>query len=251
MAHKRTALNMNTSLERERHIAKRVVLGFLFLGFCVQCFSAGSQEVISGGVSLDEYLQRHGYNVTPEGSGSKDNYAIEGYSTDAQRQQFAELLTVHPHVTEVLEIGLNAGHSAEAFLKQCPNLKRLVSIDINWHPYTAHAVAYLSSMYRERFVFMAGDSLVKVPELASMHPEQKFDLIFIDGNHNYDYCFRDIVNARALARPNALILIDDYENPDVQRAIRKCRELRIIEVRHIHQSRDPQGFRSWVEARYL
>lgn len=162
-----------------------------------------------------------------------------------------ELLKLHPNVVDVLEIGLNGGHSAEVFLQNCPNLERFVSIDINWHPYTEHAVEYLSAKYHQRFVFIAGDSIVKVPELAALCPEEKFDLIFIDGNHSYDYCLLDILNARALARSNALILIDDYDSPSVQQAVRKCQEMQILEVCDTHHSQDSHGFRSWVEVRYL
>lgn len=224
---------------------------FFFLFFIFYGSLSFSQEAISADLTLDQYLLRHGYNLSPEGSGYRDNYAIEGFSTDAQREQFVELLKRHPEIMDVLEIGLNGGHSAESFLKHCSNLKLFVSVDINWHPYTAHAVDYLSSKYHDKFVFIAGDSTVKIPELATLHPEQKFDLIFIDGNHNYKYCLLDILNTRALARPKALILIDDYDTPSVQQVVRKCQEMKILEVHQVFESRDPHGHRSWVEARFL
>ena len=88
-------------------------------------------------------------------------------------------------------------------------------------------------------------------KFATLHPEQKFDLIFIDGNHAYEYCMLDILNVRALSRPNALIIIDDYDCPSVQQAIRECQEMRIIDVQVIHESHDPHGFRSWAEVCYL
>ena len=227
-----------------------MVFRFFFLAFFLQNFLIVSQ-VIPTDLTLDQYLQLHGYDMLPEGSGSRDNYAIEGFLTDAQKQQFVELLKLHPNVTDVLEIGLNGGHSAEVFLKHCLNLKRFVSIDINWHYYTAHAVDYLSKKYQEQFVFIAGDSIVKVPEFATLYPEQKFDLIFIDGNHNYDYCLLDILNSRALARSKALLLIDDYDNLSVRQAVCKCQEMQIIKVCDVFHSQDPHGDRSWVEACYL
>jgi predicted O-methyltransferase YrrM len=226
-------------------------LRFFFLAFLLHVSLIHSQKLTPSDLTLDQYLQLHGYNLSPEGSGSKDNYALEGFSTDAQREQFVQLLKLHPHVTDVLEIGLNGGHSAEVFLKHCPNLKRFVSIDINWHSYTARAVEYLSKKYQGKFTFIAGDSTVKVPEFGTLHPEQKFDLIFIDGNHNYNYCLQDILNTRALTRSNALLIIDDYDNPSVQQAVRKCQEMQVIEVRGVFHSQDLHGFRSWVEARYL
>jgi len=242
---------MKSSRNSVAHIENRMVLRFFFLFLILQSLSVNSQEIVPKDVTLDQYLHFYGYNLLPEGSGSKDNYFIEGFSTDAQRGQFVELMKLYPHITDVLEIGLNGGHSAECFLNQSPNVKRLVSIDINWHPYTKHAVQYLMSKYQERFMFISGDSIVKIPELGKLNAELKFDLILIDGNHNYNYCLLDILNSRSLARSKAIILIDDYDSPSVQQVVHKCQEMKIIEVHRVWNSQDAHGYRSWVEARYL
>ena len=227
-------------------------LKFFFLAFFIYNLPLSANAEVDIGLTLDQHLQMHGYTLTPEGSGSKDNYAIEGFSTHAQREQFIGLLQEKSnHIKHVLEIGLNGGHSAEVFLENCPNLEKFVSIDINWHPYTAHAVKYLSEKYGKKFLFFAGDSIIKVPELKAEFPDQTFDLIFIDGNHNYDYCLKDILNGRALANANTLLLVDDYDNPSVRQAVEKCKELHILQLGKIHHSQDPHGERVWIEARYV
>lgn len=222
--------------------------------FCVSMLSsttcAFSNEMQLDNVTLDHYLQHLGYYMTPEGSGERDNFAIEGFSTEAQRRRLVELLNGYPKITSILEIGLNGGHSAENFIKACPHLQKIVSMDINWHSYTAPAAQYLSCKYPEQFVFVIGDSREKIPELARQSPEQKFDLIFIDGNHAYEYCLMDIINSRLVAHAHSILLVDDYNFPSVQQAVRECQGRGIIEVLRAHEAHDPHGLRSWIECRF-
>jgi predicted O-methyltransferase YrrM/MoaA/NifB/PqqE/SkfB family radical SAM enzyme len=50
-----------------------------------------------------------------------------------------------------------------------------------------------------------GDSLGVVPTLSG-----PFDVIFIDGNHSYEYVFRDALNCWRLLAPNGFIVFHDY-----------------------------------------
>ncbi len=51
---------------------------------------------------------------------------------------------------------------------------------------------------------------------------QKFDVVFVDGNHKYDYALRDMKQFYELVADDGVMLVDDYDNPDtpdVTRAI--------------------------------
>lgn len=43
--------------------------------------------------------------------------------------------------------------------------------------------------------------------------KERFDLIFIDGNHHHDFVFRDIVNARKALTPRGIITLHDCWPP--------------------------------------
>ncbi|MBA3721550.1 MAG: class I SAM-dependent methyltransferase [Parachlamydiaceae bacterium] len=196
--------------------------------------------------SLDQYLVTYGFTLSPLHSSVN-----EGYMTEQQKNQFSEQLKKYPEIKSIGEVGLNAGHSTENFFQNCPNLKKLVSFDINMHPYTNVAVEYFFKKYKDRFAFVPGDSLIKVRAYAKNNPNEKFDLIYVDGNHTYSYCLNDILNFKSLAHPETILWVDDYNGPEVFKAVNACVELGEIKIESIHSSDDSCGHRSWIEARYL
>jgi precorrin-6B methylase 2 len=103
----------------------------------------------------------------------------------------------------ILEIGLNAGHSAVILLHANTNAK-LVALDIATHKYTEKCVEYLKTKYNIEFV--KGNSL---KTLKNFDPKKKFDLIHIDGGHGVKTAESDIVNCRKLADKDTIIIVDD------------------------------------------
>lgn len=51
-----------------------------------------------------------------------------------------------------------------------------------------------------------GDSLEVVPTISGL-----FDVVFIDGNHSYEYVFGDALNCRRLLAPGGFIVFHDYD----------------------------------------
>jgi hypothetical protein len=107
-------------------------------------------------------------------------------------------------VTDILEIGFNAGMSSVNFLNRFRNA-RITSFDIGLHSYVGYAKLYLDKRYPGRHQLILGDSLASVPKTDL--PIQ--DIIFIDGNHLYDYARGDILNCRRFADSQTLVLIDN------------------------------------------
>jgi predicted O-methyltransferase YrrM len=190
---------------------------------------------------LDSYLSKHGFKLSPVHS-SKN----EGYASIAQRAAFASELKKHTHIKRILEIGFNAGHTSELFLKSCPEAE-IVSFDLNYYPYTAVSAQYISSKYQDRFTFIEGNSRDTVPAFAE---KGKFDLIFIDGGHYYEICLQDIQNCARLAHQNTLLWIDDFNCQDVLQAVTDCEEQGLIRLIEAKTVSDRSGSRCWIEACY-
>jgi predicted O-methyltransferase YrrM len=146
-------------------------------------------------MGLNEYLKRKGLDV------------IEGYSQQVPRQLIDLIkLTSKPNIN-VMEIGFNAGHSAEVFLKNNPTLM-LTSFDIGIHQYVKHAKKYIDDTYPNRHTLILGDSTISIPKYIN-NTDKKYDIIFIDGGHEYDIAKADLNNCMKLAHKDTIVILDD------------------------------------------
>lgn len=116
-------------------------------------------------------------------------------------------LTKRPNVS-VMEIGFNAGHSAEIFLKNNPTLS-LVSFDIGCHGYVSMGKQYIDVVFPRRHTLILGNSIFSVPHYISEHPNKKFDVIFVDGCHDYEIARADLQNCMNLAHKDTIVIMDD------------------------------------------
>ena len=107
-----------------------------------------------------------------------------------------------------MEIGFNAGHSAEIFLQNNPSAK-LTSFDLGIHPYCQVAKEYIDLTYPDRHTLILGDSTMTVPKYVKENPNRVFDLIFIDGGHDYMIADSDLNNCRKLAKKGTFVIMDD------------------------------------------
>jgi Methyltransferase domain len=110
----------------------------------------------------------------------------------------------------MIEIGVNAGHSALLALSVNPQLV-YSGVDINEHRYTAPCVAYLMAEFPGRVHFHPGDSREVLPALSAERRALDFDLFHIDGGHTTEICYADVSNCVALANkePGKHLLLDD------------------------------------------
>lgn len=95
-----------------------------------------------------------------------------------------------------LEVGLREGISARAFLNNCEGT--LVSVDHN-------DALNQAGILGDRHNFVQGDSSTVLRGLT-----EKFDYIYIDGDHSYEGAKADIEAAIPLLAPGGILLIDDY-----------------------------------------
>ena len=63
--------------------------------------------------------------------------------------------------------------------------------------------------YPNRHKLIIGDSTKSVPEYIKNNNNIKFDIIYIDGGHEYNIAKQDLINCHKLAHKNTLVILDD------------------------------------------
>lgn len=146
-------------------------------------------------MSITSFLNSRGFN------------SFEGYTQVTQHVEDLIHLTKKENL-KVMEIGFNAGHSAEIFLKN-NNTIHLTSFDIEGWNYVLTAKEYIDDTYPNRHTLIIGDSRITIPKYVHDNKNSKFDIIFIDGGHDYDIVKADITNCFHLAHKDTIVIVDD------------------------------------------
>ena len=147
-------------------------------------------------MNLTSFLKSRGFHV------------FEGYSQQIPQQVFDLVnLTNKPNI-KIMEIGFNAGHSADIILKNNPTAS-LVSFDLGLHRYVGTAKRYIDVTYPKRHKLIIGDSTKLVPHFIENNEGVNFDVIFIDGGHDYEIAKTDMENCFKLAHKDTIIILDD------------------------------------------
>jgi hypothetical protein len=110
----------------------------------------------------------------------------------------------------LLEIGVNAGHSALLALSANPRLE-YYGVDIMSHAYTAECVDFLKGEFPGRVHLFTGDSREVLPWLVSRRAELAFDIFHVDGGHTDEVCRSDMGNCIRIAsgQRGRHVLLDD------------------------------------------
>jgi len=135
-------------------------------------------------------------------------YKIEEGASSPEELQYLYETARRPGIIRIAEIGFHLGFSSYAFLKA--NEKTTVtSFDKKEYAFVPAAKKIIDRKFPGRHSMVYGDSTETVPEFAAKNPNVKFDLIFIDGGHDYEIAKADLRNMRSLAHEKTLIIMDD------------------------------------------
>jgi predicted O-methyltransferase YrrM len=147
-------------------------------------------------MSLDDYL-----NV-------KETHCDEGYCQEVP-EQVEDLIRLTKNIkNNIMEIGFNGGHSSELFLKNNSNIN-LTSFDLGSHDYVKIGKEYIDKTFPNRHSLILGDSRITVPKFIINNRDIKFDVIFIDGGHDYEIAISDLENCFHLAHKDTIVILDD------------------------------------------
>lgn len=185
-------------------------------------------------VGLEEFCAEH------QPSKFKDNWFVSG----AELSVIEGLIKKHK-VTSVLEIGINKGETAKKLLDACPEITRYTGIEItedsasSMNQHQQHERVYAG---KEVGALVKDDKRVKVfiakNGSGDFHTKEKFDLVFIDGNHAMGYVWTDIeLSKRVDAR---VVVWHDYgTEPGVTQAVDEVGAgvVRVMKTRVAYQVR--------------
>lgn len=153
-------------------------------------------------------------------------------------------------IKRMCEVGFGNGHSSTLFLTATNDVKStMISFDLFLFDESSHssgrhdmgqylntmgksqkaAVDYINATFPGRFRISPGTSDYTIPNFIGDNPGYKCDLIYIDGCHELGPMLNDIQNFRKLATNNTIVLLDDFENDQVRRAIEAA-----VKVGYLH-----------------
>lgn len=122
----------------------------------------------------------------------------------------------------LLEIGLNGGHSMAIFFLSNPKLE-VLSFDICEHNYVRDVAKYYNNKYN--FNFVEGSSLITIKEYKN---EKKYDVIHIDGGHSEECVRNDLINCKRFCHKDTLMIFDDTNAVHISKILNEYCEKNFI-----------------------
>jgi len=147
---------------------------------------------------LKNYLVLNNLNITEGNCGS----------LESQQNEIIAILNNNKHISKIMEVGFNAGHSAELFLLNSTAYVYSFDIGHHFHQYLKYGKRYINYKFPNRHTLIFGDSRESLPRFKNNN-DIKFDLIFIDGGHSYEVAYADLVNCRNLGHSETIVIMDD------------------------------------------
>lgn len=152
------------------------------------------------------------------------------------------------NINTVIEIGCWQGYSSFALAKALvcnSDDPMLVTVDIN-----ARALKRSETLIKGmplKFVTVCKDSYGM--DLSKYVAGRKVGMVFVDGNHEYDWCMNDLILAGDILVPYGFILVHDYSktgNNGVYTAVNEFIKKRSWPLFFIEENRESTDYRSAI-----
>ena len=133
------------------------------------------------------------------------------WSGKSNRRHFINHLIQKNYFTSMAEVGVRDGRTTFHLLDQNPNLK-IYAIDNNIAQFYNNGI---KKKYEERLIPIEGNSSLMADEIPMV------DLIFIDADHSYQGCSKDIIAYKHKIKEGGLLTGHDIDYPGVNRAVKE------------------------------
>jgi hypothetical protein len=138
----------------------------------------------------------------------------------------------------------------------------VVAFDLAEHACAKAAKKLIDKRFPDRHTLIYGDSRVTVPEFTVQNPGVRFDLVFIDGGHDYEVAKADLMNMRPLCTAETVVVMDDLTpwfrwgagpSKAWTGAIRDglVHQDELFKDGYLVEAIAPPGKRSWALGRYI
>lgn len=125
-------------------------------------------------------------------------------------------VVLNKEIRKCMEIGFNSGFSALLMLISNPNI-HIECFDLGEHSYTMSCYNKIKEFFGDRIDITLGDSGKTLPLV-----NDTYQLIHIDGGHATHVASSDIVNAIRLSSSKTVLIMDDYDAPNLTPLWDKC-----------------------------
>jgi len=139
------------------------------------------------------------------------SFAFKNFNTYFKPKNISNVV-LNTNIQHGMEIGFNAGFSALLMLLSNPNM-RLTCFDLGEHKYTRPCFLKLKETFGDRITIIFGDSTKTLQDVT----DTTFDVIHIDGGHSVAVAESDIKHAYRLSKDRTIMIMDDYNFPDLHR----------------------------------
>lgn len=117
-----------------------------------------------------------------------------------------------PHAPSVLEVGVDRGVSfltLAMFLARTKPEFLAVGIDVLVQEQVNIMLANMDLQPKQSAYLISGNSLQVLPKMVDQG--MKFDLVLLDGDHNYHTVAAELPQLERLVHPHSAIIVDDYD----------------------------------------
>lgn len=143
------------------------------------------------------------------------------FSSESEVGVFIGQLIKMSKYRTALEIGVFKGESSIKIIEALPNGGQYVGIDIG--DYRDAEAEKAMQQGGKSIEFIINDSLSELPKLQKAH----FDLIFVDGNHTWDYILKEFKIVETLvARGGVIVYHDSIKIDDVAQLVKYAQQFK-------------------------
>jgi len=114
------------------------------------------------------------------------------------------------HVPALLEVGVDRGVmwlTLLTFLARTRQQFIAVGVDVLVQEQVQLMLAHLDRAEQQQAYLIEGNSLEVLPKMVEQG--MKFDVLLLDGDHNYHTVSQELTHLEALTHPHAIVIVDD------------------------------------------